>query len=50
MVREQMYTAAKSLAKTSGYRSAGTVEFLYDESDEKFYFLEVNTRLQLNTV
>ena len=46
-VREQMYTAAKSLAKTSGYRSAGTVEFLYDESDEKFYFLEVNTRLQV---
>ena len=42
-----MYTAAKSLAKTSGYRSAGTVEFLYDESDEKFYFLEVNTRLQV---
>lgn len=46
-VREQMYTATKSLAKTSGYRSAGTVEFLYDESDEKFYFLEVNTRLQV---
>ena len=43
----KMYTAAKSLAKTSGYRSAGTVEFLYDESDEKFYFLEVNTRLQV---
>ncbi|MCI5911663.1 MAG: urea carboxylase [Oscillospiraceae bacterium] len=46
-VREKMYKAAKSLAKTSGYRSAGTVEFLYDESDEKFYFLEVNTRLQV---
>ena len=46
-VRQDMYKAAKSLAKTSGYRSAGTVEFLYDESDEKFYFLEVNTRLQV---
>lgn len=46
-VRQEMYKAAKSLAKTSGYRNAGTVEFLYDESDEKFYFLEVNTRLQV---
>lgn len=46
-VRNKMYSAAKRLAKTSGYRSAGTVEFLYDESDEKFYFLEVNTRLQV---
>ena len=46
-VRQSMYKSAKNLAKTSGYRSAGTVEFLYDESDEKFYFLEVNTRLQV---
>lgn len=46
-VRKEMYAAAKRLAKTSGYRNAGTVEFLYDENDEKFYFLEVNTRLQV---
>lgn len=46
-VRQEMYKAAKNFAKTSGYRNAGTVEFLYDESDEKFYFLEVNTRLQV---
>lgn len=46
-VRQKMFKAAKRLAKESGYRSAGTVEFLYDESSEKFYFLEVNTRLQV---
>lgn len=46
-VREKMYAAAKSLAKEASYRSAGTVEFLYDESSEEFYFLEVNTRLQV---
>ncbi len=46
-VREQMHAAAKRLAKKAAYRSAGTVEFLYDETAEKFYFLEVNTRLQV---
>ncbi|MFI3206075.1 MAG: urea carboxylase [Clostridia bacterium] len=46
-VRQKMYSAAESLASTSSYRSAGTVEFLYDDESEKFYFLEVNTRLQV---
>lgn len=46
-VRERMYAAAKSLAREASYRSAGTVEFLYDESSKEFYFLEVNTRLQV---
>lgn len=46
-VREKMYAAAESLAKEASYRSAGTVEFLYDEATREFYFLEVNTRLQV---
>ena len=39
--------AAIKLAKAVSYRSAGTVEFVYDSEAERFYFLEVNTRLQV---
>ncbi|MFB4213457.1 urea carboxylase [Shouchella sp. JSM 1781072] len=46
-IREKMHQAAVALAKTVGYQSAGTVEFLYDEKTESFYFLEMNTRLQV---
>ncbi len=45
-LREKMGQAAVTAAKASGYVNAGTVEFLVDESDN-FYFLEVNTRLQV---
>ncbi len=42
-----MEAAAVRLAKAVTYRSAGTVEFVYDSEAERFYFLEVNTRLQV---
>ncbi|WP_394238452.1 urea carboxylase [Pseudomonas anguilliseptica] len=44
---EELCTAAIKLAKAVSYRSAGTVEFVYDSEAERFYFLEVNTRLQV---
>lgn len=44
---EELCAAAIKLAKAVSYRSAGTVEFVYDSEAERFYFLEVNTRLQV---
>jgi 3-methylcrotonyl-CoA carboxylase alpha subunit len=51
-LREEMTTAALRAASAVGYRNAGTVEFLLDETTGKgdaasFYFLEMNTRLQV---
>ena len=46
-VREQLAEVAQRLAKMTQYRSAGTVEFIYDSDTDKFYFLELNTRLQV---
>ena len=46
-VRRQMTDAAVSLAAQVAYRGAGTVEFVYDPENQKFYFLEMNTRIQV---
>ena len=45
--REQLLSCAERLGRSVGYRSAGTVEFVYDDVSGEFYFLEVNTRLQV---
>ncbi|AVO56335.1 urea carboxylase [Ectopseudomonas mendocina] len=44
---DELCAAAIKLTKAVNYRSAGTVEFVYDSEAERFYFLEVNTRLQV---
>ncbi|KAJ2908900.1 acetyl-coenzyme-A carboxylase, partial [Coemansia aciculifera] len=44
---ERMEKAAVRLARLVGYVSAGTVEYLYTPADDKFYFLELNPRLQV---
>lgn len=45
--RAAMQRTAEQLLASVDYRNAGTVEFIYDTQEEKFYFLEVNTRLQV---
>ena len=45
--RSALHAAAVGLGKSINYRAAGTVEFIYDADRNEFYFLEVNTRLQV---
>ncbi|APX92524.1 urea carboxylase [Halomonas sp. 1513] len=46
-VRHELHATAVRLGEAVAYRSAGTVEFIYDAQRQTFYFLEVNTRLQV---
>lgn len=45
--RQSLYDVATRLVSDVNYRNAGTVEFIYDDANAEFYFLEVNTRLQV---
>jgi pyruvate carboxylase len=46
-IREELCEAAVRLARKANYRNAGTVEFLYDVDAQKWYFIEVNPRIQV---
>jgi acetyl/propionyl-CoA carboxylase alpha subunit len=46
-LRAQIHRCARTLAEKVGYYSAGTVEFLVSKEEDRFYFLEMNTRLQV---
>lgn len=46
-IRNELSAVSKKLLGSVNYRSAGTVEFIYDQDSNAFYFLEVNTRLQV---
>ena len=46
-MRERMGTASVSLIKAINYQNAGTIEYLDDEAGENFYFMEMNTRIQV---
>ena len=46
-VRAMICNAAAKLARSIGYQSAGTIEFIYDNDTAEFYFLEMNTRIQV---
>lgn len=46
-VREALCASAVALARAVGYSGAGTVEYLYDDETDQFYFIEMNTRIQV---
>lgn len=46
-IRKRLYRAAVHAAESVGYRNAGTVEFLYDATTHQFFFMEMNTRIQV---
>ena len=47
VLRQEICNAAVGLARNIGYENAGTCEFIFDEDTRHFYFLEMNTRIQV---
>ena len=45
--RDELCQSAVRLAREVGYSGAGTIEYLYDDSTDRFYFIEMNTRIQV---
>lgn len=46
-LRKKMYEASIALCEAVNYQSAGTIEFVFDEATKNFYFIEMNTRIQV---
>ncbi|WP_432444411.1 hypothetical protein [Rhizobium lusitanum] len=46
-LRRDLARAAAALCQSVAYRNAGTVEFVFDNTERKFYFIEMNTRIQV---
>lgn len=46
-VRDELCSSAVRLARAVGYSGAGTIEYLYDDESGQFYFIEMNTRIQV---
>jgi acetyl/propionyl-CoA carboxylase alpha subunit len=46
-IRDEIHKSAIDAARAVGYYNAGTVEFIFDLNNNKHYFMEMNTRLQV---